>query len=85
MATFPEITLTHFTSQLPQQFNLSGFWEVALAEIAWPIAIQKLTSGHFKYRVTPQAQRENDISNSSSSTDTRKRKLNARPYGMVTV
>ena len=39
MATFPENTLAQFTSLLPQQLNLTGFWEVAQAEIAWPAAI----------------------------------------------
>ena len=84
MALFPENTLAHFTSLLPQQLNQTGFWEVALAEIAWPAAIQNITSGHFKYRVAPEARKDNDISN-SSSTDTRKRKLKARSYGMVTM
>ena len=83
MATFPENTLAHFTSLLPHQLNLTGFWEVALAEIAWPAAMQNITSGHFKYRVAPEARKDNDFSN--SSTDTRKRKLNARPYGKVTM
>jgi len=64
---------------LPEQLNLTGFWEVALAEIAWPAAIQNITSGHFKYRVAPE---DKDI-DGSSSTDSRKRKLNERPYGMV--
>ena len=40
MTTFPENTLSHFTTLLPQQLNLSGFLEVALVEIAWPAAIQ---------------------------------------------
>ena len=79
-ATFAD-TLADFTTLLPEQLNLTGFWEVALAEIAWPAAIQNITSGHFKYRVAPE---NNDISG-SSSTDSRKRKLNERPYGMVTM
>ena len=54
---------------------------MALAEIAWPAAIQNITSGHFKHRVAPE---DNDITG-SSSTDSRKRKLNERPYGMVTM
>ena len=57
---------------------------MALAEIAWPAAIQNITSGNFKYRVAPGEQDDNDFSG-SSSTDTRKRKLNERPYGMVTM
>ena len=83
MATFPENALAHFTSLLPKHLNLTDFWEVAPAEIAWPAAIQNITSGHFMYRIAPEAQK-NDISN-TSSTDTRRRKLNARPYGMVTL
>ena len=81
MATFADERLADFTTLLSEQLNLTGFWEVALAEIAWPAAIQNITSGHFKYRVAPE---DNDISG-SSSTDSRKRKLNERPYGMVTM
>ena len=84
MVTFADNTLSDFTTLLPEQLNLAGFWELALAEIAWPAAIQKITSGHFKYRVAPEEQVDNDI-NGSSSTDTRKRKLNERLYGMVTM
>ena len=84
MATFPENTLADFTNLLAEQLNLPVFWEVALAEIAWPAAIQNITSGHFKYRVAPEEQDDNNISG-SSSTDSRKRKLNGRPYGMVTM
>ena len=69
MATFADNTLADFTTPLPEQLNLTGFWEVALAEIAWPAAIQNITSGHFKYRVAPEEQDDNDISG-SSSTDT---------------
>ena len=75
MTTFPENTLADFTTFLPQQPNLTGFWEVALAEIAWPAAIPNITSGHLKYRFTPEEQDGNDISG-SNSTDTRKRRLN---------
>ena len=84
MATFPEKTLAFFTSILPQELDLTGFGEVALTEIAWPAAIQNIASGHFKYRVAPEAQKDNGISD-SSSTYTRKRKLNAMPYGKVTM
>ena len=79
MVTFPEKTLVNFTTLLPQQLNLTGFWEKALAEIVWPAAIKNITSVHFKFRVVPEAQKDNNISD-SSKTDTRKRKLNARPY-----
>ena len=54
MTTFPENTLSQFTTLLPQQLNLSGFWEVALVEIAWPAAIQNITYGQFKYRVAAE-------------------------------
>ena len=81
MATFADNTLADFTTLLPEQLNLTGFCEVALAEIAWPAAIQNITSGHFKYRVAPE---DNDTSG-SSSTDGRKKKLNERPYRMVTM
>ena len=57
---------------------------MALAEIAWPAALKNITSGHFNFCIAPEARKHNDISN-SSSTDTRKRKLNARPYGLVTM
>ena len=54
MTTFPEKTLSQFTTLLPQQLNLSAFWEVALVEIAWPAAIQNITYGQFKYRVAAE-------------------------------
>ena len=54
IATFDRNTLADFTTLLPEQLNLTGFWEVALAEIAWPAAIQNITSGHFKYGVAPE-------------------------------
>ena len=84
MATFADNTLADFTTLLPDQLDLTGFWEVALAEIAWPAAIQNITSGHFKYRVAPEEQDNNNLSG-SSSTDSRKKKLHERPYGMVTM
>ena len=72
MVTSAEKLLADFTTLLPEQYNLTGFWEVALAEIAWPAAIQNVTSGHFKYRVGPEEQDDNDISGSCCS-DTRKK------------
>ena len=82
MTTFPENTLSQFTTLLPQQLNLSGFWEVALAEIAWPAAIQNKTNGQFKYRVA--ADKSQNYGGGDSS-ENRKRKLSQRPYGMVTM
>ena len=82
MTTFPENTLSQFTTLLPQQLNLSGFWEVALVEIAWPAAIQNITYGQFKYRVAAeQSQNYGD----GDSSENRKRRLGERPYGMVTM
>ena len=49
MTTFCENTLSQFTTLLPQQLNLSGFWEVAVAQNAWPAAIENITYGQFKY------------------------------------
>ena len=57
MATFADNTLADFTTLLPEQPNLTGLWEVALAETAWPAAIQNITSSNFKYRVAPGEQR----------------------------
>ena len=78
MATIAYNTLADFTTLLPEQLNLNGFWEVALAEITWPAAIQIITSGHFNYRVAPEEPDDNNISG-SSSTDSRKGKLKERP------
>ena len=36
MEYYPDNTLAHFTTQLPQDIDLSGKWEVALAEILYP-------------------------------------------------
>ena len=82
MTTFPENTLSQFTTLLPQQLNLSGFWEVALVEIAWPAAIQNITYGQFKYRVAAENSQNYGGGNSSEN---RKRKLGERPYGLVTM
>ena len=82
MTTFPENTLSQFTTLLPQQLNLSDFWEVALAEIAWTAAIQNITYGQFKYRVAAENSQNYD---GGDSSENRKRKLSERPYGMVTM
>ena len=84
METFAEKLPANFTTLLPEQLNLTRFWEVALAEIAWPAAIQNVTTGHFKYRVGPEEQDDKDTSG-SCCTDTRKKTLNERPYGKVTL
>ena len=82
MTKFPENTLSHFTTLLPQQLNLSGFWEVALVEIAWPAAIQNITYGRFKYRVAVE---KSQNCGGGDSSENRKRKLSESPYGMVTM
>ena len=82
MTTCPENTLSQFTTLLPQQLNLSGFWEVALVEIAWPAAIQNITYGQFKYRVA--AEKSKNYGDGDSS-ENRKRRLGEKPYGMVTM
>ena len=53
MATFPNNTLSQFTTLLQQQLFLSGSWEVAVSEILWPSAIQNITCGEFKYQLKP--------------------------------
>ena len=47
METFPENTLSSFTTLLPTPIHLSGEWQVALLEIAWPNSIQNVTVGEF--------------------------------------
>ena len=47
METFPENTLSSFTTLLPSPFHLSGEWQVALLEIAWPNSVQNVTVGEF--------------------------------------
>ena len=54
MATYPNNTLSQFTTLLPNQLTLTGFWEVALAEISWPSTIQNITQGQFKFKLEPQ-------------------------------
>ena len=82
MTTFPETTLSQFTTLLLQQLNLSGFWEVALVEIAWPAAIQNITYGQFKYRVAAE---KSQTYGGGDSSENRKRRLGERPCGMVTM
>ena len=82
MTTFPENTLSQFTTLLPQQLKLSGFWEVALVEIAGPAAIQNRTYGQFKYRVAAEKLQNYGGGDSSENW---KRKLSEWPYGMVTM
>ena len=47
MDTFPENTLSSFTTLLPTPIHLSGEWQVALVEIAWPNSVQNVTVGEF--------------------------------------
>lgn len=47
METFPGNTLSSFTTLLPTPIQLSGEWQVALVEIAWPNVVQNVTVGEF--------------------------------------
>lgn len=47
METYPGNTLSCFTTLLPTPFTLPGEWQVALAEIAWPLVVQNVTIGEF--------------------------------------
>ena len=86
MATFPENTLSRFTTLLPQQLTLTGSWEVALSEIAWPTSIQNITSVQLKYRLpVVTALRETENNESGSSHAVRKNKQKRKPYGMITM
>ena len=86
MATFPENTLSQFTTLLPEQLTLTGSWEVALSEIAWPASIQNITSGQFKYRLAVvTALKETEDNESGSSHEVRKNKRKRKPYGMITM
>ena len=80
MATFPENTLSQFTTLLPQQLALTGSWGVALSEIAWPASIQNITSGQFKYRLAVvTALEETEDNESGSSHEVRKNKRKKSP------
>ena len=86
MAKFAENTLADFTTRLPERLNLTGFREVALAEIAWPASIQNITSGQFKYRLAVvTALEETEDNESGSSHEVRKSKRRRKPYGMITM
>ena len=39
--------MSSFTTLLPTPIQLSGEWQVALLEIAWPISVQNVTVGQF--------------------------------------
>jgi hypothetical protein len=39
MDYFPDNTLTHFTTRLPQMMDLDGSWEIGLAEIQYTVGI----------------------------------------------
>ena len=47
MTTFPENSLAHFTTLLPEEMQLQGTWEVAVVEISWPNLIKNVTEGKF--------------------------------------
>lgn len=55
MSTFPDNTLAHFTTLLPEQINLEGIWEVAVVEISWSELIQNVTEGTFSFQLVNQA------------------------------
>ena len=75
--TFPENTLSQFTTLLPQQLTLKGSWEVALSEIAWPASTKNITSDQFKYRLAMvMALKDNE---SGSSHEVRKNKRRESP------
>ena len=65
MTTFPESSLAHFTTLLPEEMQLQGTWEVAVVEISWSNLIKNVTEGKFtvkKSRHLPlKRARENDI------------------------
>ena len=45
---FPDNTLSSFTN-LPEQLNLEGQWEVAIAQISFPSMYQNVTEGKFRF------------------------------------
>ena len=47
MTTFPENSLAHFTTLLPEEMQLQGTWEVAVVEISWSNLIKNVTEGKF--------------------------------------
>ena len=79
MATFPENTMAHFTTLLPHQLQLPGYWEVALVEIAWPSSIQNITTGLFGYR--QRCNTEASIDDVPKSPVKRRK----RTYGLVSM
>ena len=46
---FSDNTLSSFTNFLPNQLNLDGQWEVAIAEISYPPMYQNVTEGKFMF------------------------------------
>lgn len=57
METFPGNKLSSFTTLLPQPFNLTGEWQVALVEISWPAMVRNVIDGQIevsKILDTPQ-------------------------------
>ena len=45
MDYFPDNTLTHFTTRLPQMIDLDGSWEIGLAEIQYPHSWHNIKKG----------------------------------------
>ena len=57
MSTFPDNTLTKFTTLLPQSLVHHGIWEVALVEWSWPGFIDNVTTeGLFSYHLNRDEQ-----------------------------
>ena len=46
---YPNITLSSFTSFLPEQINLDGEWEVAITEMSYPSLYQNITEEKLFY------------------------------------
>ena len=46
---FPDKTLSSSTNFLPEQLNLEGQWEVAIAERSYPSMYQNVTEGKFMF------------------------------------
>ena len=45
MDYFPDNTLTHFTTRLPQMMDLDGSWEIGLSEIQYPHSWNDIKKG----------------------------------------
>lgn len=50
MSIYPKNSLSSFCNFLPEQFNFSEAWEVALLEISYPNLYHNITDGRFRYK-----------------------------------